>query len=158
MACGPTIHPALRVHLLKPRCQRSERVWSLVCRWSKSLSVRKLSLNAKNFNPFTVNLNDTLASERVENCLTTCAISHAITSLRFLKWRPYDLSEKHSRVRKFLTRQVGGLRLGCIRHSHIFPESCLGYMVELTMSFGLQAVGANVLPGSASHLFSFHHT
>jgi hypothetical protein len=130
----------------------------LICLNAASVAIVMDKAGIDLLGAFRVNFNGTLVSKRVEKCLTTCAISHAITSPRFLKCCSFVRSEKNSYVRKFLTRWPGGLRLGCLRQIHIFPESCLAHMVERTMSFALQAGGAKVLPGAASHLFSFHHT
>ncbi|QDS91769.1 Bifunctional protein Aas [Roseimaritima multifibrata] len=79
----------------------------------------------------TVNLNYTLTDERVEKCLTACAISHVITSRQFMKRRPFELSAKFVCMEDLARQATWWDKLVCGLTAYGLPSFLLDRMLGL---------------------------
>ncbi|WP_197172466.1 AMP-binding protein [Novipirellula aureliae] len=78
-----------------------------------------------------VNLNYTFKNDRAQHCVTQCAITHVLTSRRFLKRRPFELSAEMIFVEDLAKLATWWDRLLCIAAGYLLPVTMLGRMLGL---------------------------
>ncbi|QDT01952.1 Bifunctional protein Aas [Rubripirellula lacrimiformis] len=82
-------------------------------------------------NKAVVNLNYTFTSECVETCLRACAISHVLTSRKFLKRRPFELSAKLVCIEDLSLQATWRDKLVCGLAAYGLPSFLLDRMLGL---------------------------